>query len=171
MNCPRCSSDKLKVVDSRDGSDGQSVKRRRECDNCSFRFTTFERIEESFPLIIKKGGERQEYDRQKILNGLKKACEKRPVSAMQMDQIVREIDTTLLESGEKEISSTVIGELVISKLHQIDQVAYVRFASVYRAFSDVSEFMDILKALAQSEANSNVLPLINKLDQRKEKNK
>lgn len=126
------------------------MRRRRECESCEFRFTTFERIEESLPMVIKKGGQRESFDRYKVLKGLQRACEKRPVSVLQMEDIVRFIETKLLECGEKEVSSDFIGQLVIDKLHIIDQVAYVRFASVYREFSDISEFMDTLRKLAEN---------------------
>lgn len=126
------------------------MRRRRECESCEFRFTTFERIEESFPMVIKKGGQREAFDRFKILGGLKKACEKRPVSVDQMEEVVRAIETKLLEAGDKEVSSQLIGELVIERLQSVDQVAYVRFASVYREFSDVNEFMETLRHLVSS---------------------
>ncbi len=176
MQCPRCDSAKTRVVDSREGVDGRSVRRRRECEQCSFRFTTFERIEESLPMVIKKGGQRESFDRYKILSGLKKACEKRPVSVLQMEDIVKGVEAKLLESGMREVPSRVIGEYVIERLHGIDQVAYVRFASVYREFSDVSEFMDTLRSLAVSgvatarSRNSLIsLPTDRKLRERKEK--
>lgn len=147
MRCPRCDSPKTRVVDSREGGDGRSVRRRRECEVCEFRYTTFERLEESLPMVIKKGGQRESFDRYKVLSGLRKACEKRPVSVMDMEDVVRCIEAKLLESGEKEIPSKVIGELVIERLHELDQVAYVRFASVYREFSDIGEFMETLRTL------------------------
>ena len=152
MKCPRCDSQKTRVVDSREGADGRSVRRRRECESCGFRMTTFERIEDSLPMVIKKGGQRESFDRYKILSGLKKACEKRPISVLDMEDVVKNIETRLLEVGEKEIDSREIGEMVIDRLHSLDQVAYVRFASVYREFSDVSEFMDALRSLAASGA-------------------
>lgn len=147
MHCPRCNSNRTKVVDSREGSDSCSVRRRRECEDCSYRFTTFERAEENLPMVVKKGGQRESFDRYKILSGLKKACEKRPVSVMDMEDVVKGIETHLLDLGEKEVPSKLIGELVIERLHELDQVAYVRFASVYREFSDISEFMETLRAL------------------------
>ena len=164
MKCPRCDSQKTRVVDSREGVEGRSVRRRRECESCEFRFTTFERIEDSLPMVIKKGGQRESFDRYKILSGLKKACEKRPISVMEMEDVVKAIEAKLLESGEKEVSSRIIGELVIEKLHTLDQVAYVRFASVYREFSDVSEFMDTLRQLATTSSKAhkeakNVFPM------------
>ena len=150
MKCQRCDSSKTRVVDSREGVDGRSVRRRRECESCQFRFTTFERIEETLPMVVKKGGQRETFDRFKILGGMKKACEKRPVSVHDLEESVRDIETKLLESGDKEVPSTDIGEMIISKLKDLDQVAYIRFASVYREFSDVSEFMETLKQLAKN---------------------
>jgi transcriptional repressor NrdR len=149
MICPRCSSERTRVVDSRDT--GRAVRRRRECESCEFRYTTFERVEEMLPLVIKKGGQRENFDRYKILNGLKKACEKRPVSIEQMEELIRDVESELVESGEREVQSQRIGELVIDRLQGLDQVAYVRFASVYREFSDVGEFMDTLKTLVSSK--------------------
>lgn len=148
MMCPRCDSQKTRVVDSREGVDGRSVRRRRECEACTFRFTTFERIEDSLPMVVKKGGQRESFDRYKILSGMKRACEKRPVSVMELEDAVKSIEARLLESGEKEVSSEIIGEMVIAVLKDLDQVAYVRFASVYREFSDVGEFMETLRNLA-----------------------
>lgn len=148
MRCQRCDSAKTRVVDSREGVDARSVRRRRECENCEFRFTTFERVEESLPMVVKKGGQRESFDRYKVLSGMKRACEKRPVSVLDLEDSVKTIETRLLESGEKEVSSESIGDMVISVLRELDQVAYVRFASVYREFSDVSEFMDTLRQLA-----------------------
>lgn len=166
MKCPRCDSTKVRVVDSREGVDGRSVRRRRECESCEFRFTTFERIEESLPMVIKKGGQRESFDRDKVLSGMKRACEKRPVSVMDLEDAVRQIETILLESGEKEVSSEIIGASVSEKLKTLDQVAYVRFASVYREFSDVQEFLDTLNQLSPADQgkifakpNSNVTPL------------
>lgn len=153
MHCPRCDSTKSRVIDSREGADGRSVRRRRECESCDLRYTTFERIEMSLPMVVKKNGERESFDRYKVLSGLKKACEKRPVSVMQMEDVVRSIEASLHETGEKEVSSEIIGEYVIEHLHGIDQVAYVRFASVYREFSDVSEFMETLRSLSKTEGN------------------
>lgn len=147
MKCPRCDSNKMRVVDSREGVDGRSVRRRRECESCEFRFTTFERIEESLPMVVKKGGQRESFDRYKVLSGMKKACEKRPVSVLDLEESVKQIETILLESGEKEISSEIIGAEVSDHLKRLDQVAYVRFASVYREFSDVQEFLDTLNQL------------------------
>ena len=151
MKCQRCDSSKTRVVDSREGVDGRSVRRRRECESCSFRYTTFERVEESLPMIVKKGGQRESFDRFKIMAGFKKACEKRPVSVLNMEDAVRKIETALIEMGDKEVSSELIGEMVIETLRELDQVAYVRFASVYREFSDVSEFVDTLRQLSSKK--------------------
>lgn len=164
MKCPRCDSSKMRVVDSREGVDGRSVRRRRECEACEFRFTTFERIEETLPMVIKKGGQRESFDRYKVLSGMKRACEKRPVSVMDLEDAVKQIETQLMESGEKEVSSQIIGASVSEKLKQLDQVAYVRFASVYREFSDVQEFVDTLNQLNDGDPKkpsqmSNVTPI------------
>ncbi|MBL7661832.1 transcriptional repressor NrdR [bacterium] len=150
MRCTRCHTP-TRVIDSREAPDGRAVRRRRECESCDLRFTTFERIEDNFPLVVKKDGGRQEFDRAKIFLGIKKACEKRPVSVEKMEQAARDIEAKIIEPGEKEIASTAIGELVMDKLRLLDPVAYVRFASVYREFSDVKEFMDTLKSLKQKE--------------------
>jgi len=152
MRCPRCNSASLRVVDSREGADERSVRRRRQCEDCSHRFTTFERIEERFPLIVKKGGQRESYDRDKVLKGLQRACEKRPVTIEQMEVAVRSIELKLLEKGMKEIESREIGDLLIEQLRDLDQVAYVRFASVYREFSDVQEFKKTLDALHSAKS-------------------
>lgn len=145
MRCPYCSSLENKVIDSRMGKEGDSIRRRRECLKCEGRFTTYERVEEVLPSVIKKDGRREPYDRMKILNGLKKACEKRPVSVEALEQTVSDIEKSLQEKGLKEIPSTVIGEEVMDHLHRLDEVAYVRFASVYRSFKDINEFMSELK--------------------------
>ena len=151
MRCPNCSSIDNKVVDSRMGKEGDSIRRRRECLKCERRFTTYERVEDVLPSVIKKDGRREPYDRMKILNGLKKACEKRPVSMEALEKTVGEIEKALQERGLKEIPSTVIGEEVMDHLHRLDEVAYVRFASVYRSFKDLNEFMDELKGILSSK--------------------
>ena len=151
MRCPYCSSIDNKVVDSRIGKEGDSIRRRRECLRCERRFTTYERVEEMLPLVIKKDGRREPYDRSKILNGLKKACEKRPVSVEALEKSVDEIEKSLQDRGLKEIPSTVIGEEVMNHLHHLDEVAYVRFASVYRSFKDINEFMDELKDILNAK--------------------
>ena len=140
----------MRVLDSREAEDGRSVRRRRECENCEMRCTTFERVEESLPMVVKKDSSRESFDEYKVLAGMKRACEKRPVSAMQLEEAVKAIEGQLLESGEKEVRSELIGEMVIEVLKQLDQVAYVRFASVYREFSDVGEFVETLRSLAKA---------------------
>lgn len=151
MRCPYCSSLDNKVVDSRIGKEGDSIRRRRECLKCEGRFTTYERVEEILPSVIKKDGRREPFDRLKILNGLKKACEKRPVSVDALEKTVDDIERSLQERGLKEIPSSVIGEEVMNRLHDIDEVAYVRFASVYRSFKDINEFMKELKELLSAK--------------------
>lgn len=151
MRCPYCSSLDNKVVDSRIGKEGDSIRRRRECLKCEGRFTTYERVEEVLPSVIKKDGRRETYDRMKILNGLKKACEKRPVSVEALDKTVSDIEKSLQDKGFKEIPSTAIGEEVMEHLHKLDEVAYVRFASVYRSFKDINEFMAELKDILGSK--------------------
>lgn len=144
MNCPFCSHVDTRVVDSRLGREGNNIRRRRECEQCSKRFTTYERVEEMLPLVVKKDGRRESFDRQKIVAGMKRACEKRPVSIATIEQFVDRLEQQLQESGDKEIPSSRIGEAVMAALHEIDQVAYVRFASVYREFRDINEFMSEL---------------------------
>ena len=149
MKCPVCSNLENKVIDSRLNKEGNSTRRRRECLSCNERFTTYERIEKTLPYVIKKDGRREEFNRDKILSGVKKACQKRPVSIQQMEMLVDRVEQYCQELGEKEISAMVAGEKVVKELYSIDDVAYVRFASVYRSFKDVNEFMvelkDILK--------------------------
>jgi transcriptional repressor NrdR len=147
MKCPFCTDLENRVVDSRLTKEGGEIRRRRECFRCKRRFTTYERIEETMPLIVKKDGRRETYDRAKIVGGLQRACEKRPVSVDAVQEIADAIETSLMERGEKELPSSVIGEAVMRHLHELDQVAYVRFASVYRSFKDVGEFMRELEDL------------------------
>lgn len=147
MKCPFCSNPDSKVVDSRPDKDGSTIRRRRECESCGRRFTTHERVEEILPQVVKRDGRREPFDRMKLVSGLKKACEKRPVSAETIEEMVDRVEARLMESGEKELSSTSIGELVMRELHEVDQVAYVRFASVYRSFKDITEFMSELQDL------------------------
>jgi len=151
MRCPYCSSLENKVVDSRLGKEGESIRRRRECLTCEGRFTTYERVEEVLPLVIKKDGRREPFDRLKILNGFKKACEKRPIGVEAMETTVSAIEKSLQDKGLKEIPSTVIGEEVMNHLHHLDVVAYVRFASVYRSFKDINEFMTELKDILSTK--------------------
>ena len=138
-----------KVIDSRNTREGDMIRRRRECLNCRERFTTYERIEQSMPLVVKKDGRRETFDHEKIISGIKKACQKRPISMEQMEDLVHRVEKFFQESGEKEFSAMTIGEKVVRELYTLDDVAYVRFASVYRSFKDINEFMtelqDILK--------------------------
>ncbi|OGL42625.1 MAG: transcriptional regulator NrdR [Candidatus Schekmanbacteria bacterium GWA2_38_11] len=152
MKCPFCGHVKDKVVDSRLGKEGKSIRRRRECLKCNARFTTYEKVEELLPMVIKKDGRREPFDRQKILAGIKKACEKRPISVTVLEKMVDDIEHIIQESPEKEIPSSRIGELVVHRLHELDQVAYVRFASVYRQFKDINEFMKELTGLLGKKA-------------------
>jgi transcriptional repressor NrdR len=151
MKCPYCGFSDSKVVDSRPDKGGAAIRRRRECesDSCGKRFTTHERIEEVLPLVTKRDGRREPFDRMKLVAGIQKACEKRPVSVETIEKLVDRLETRLQESGEKEVPTTTLGEWIMSELHGIDQVAYVRFASVYRSFKDINEFMvelqDLLK--------------------------
>ena len=145
MKCPKCSSEELSVVDSR--GDGSAIRRRRECQDCQFRFTTFERVELSLPLVIKKDGRREPFDTAKLRGGVRRACEKRPVSVEQIDRAVEEIEIRISELFVKELPSQEIGEFVMEALKSLDKIAYVRFASVYREFSDVKQFVDTLQSL------------------------
>jgi transcriptional repressor NrdR len=141
MKCPFCSHDDTRVVDSRLGKEGNNIRRRRECVSCERRFTTYERVEETLPLVIKKDGRREVFDRQKIIAGMQRACEKRPVSIATIEKVVDQLEVSLQESGEKEVRASRVGEAVMAALQSIDEVAYVRFASVYRQFRDINEFM------------------------------
>ena len=145
MKCPYCGSDDTRVIDSRPADDNYSIRRRRICDNCSKRFTTYEKVETIPLIIIKKDNNREQYDRAKIESGVLRACHKRPVSATQITQLVDEVENEISTLEDKEIPSRVIGEIVMKKLKDLDAVAYVRFASVYREFKDVDSFMDELK--------------------------
>ncbi|HEX5646133.1 MAG: transcriptional repressor NrdR [Nitrospira sp.] len=149
MKCPFCDELEDKVVDSRMAKEGEVIRRRRECLGCKRRYTTYERVEEILPVVVKKDGRRESFDRAKILSGLKKACEKRPISTATIEAATDRIEKRVQEMGESEVESRVIGEEVMKELHQLDQVAYVRFASVYREFKDIDQFMDELKTLAQ----------------------
>ena len=152
MRCPYCYSVDNRVLDSRTVEDGTAIRRRRECEKCQNRFTTYERVEESLLVVVKKDGKREKFDRQKILAGLVRACEKRPVTLEQMEAIVVSIVQRLRHSGHGEITSAEIGNLVIEHLGRTDEVAYVRFASVYKEFKDVSSFAEELKILQQLRA-------------------
>jgi transcriptional repressor NrdR len=149
MRCPFCSGVEDKVVDTRPSDNEQVIRRRRECASCGRRFTTYERVDEILPLVVKKDDRREAFDRVKILSGLKKACSKRPVPIETLEAAVDRIERTLEEAGEKEIPSSRIGDAVMAALRDIDDVAYVRFASVYRSFRDVNELMAELKTLVE----------------------
>lgn len=149
MKCPFCGHQEDKVVDSRESGEGVSIRRRRECLKCERRFTTYEKIEEVPLKVVKKDNTREDYDRHKLLSGILKACEKRPVSMEQVETVVDEIERAIEKGHEQEVGSKEIGELVMEKLHNLDEVAYIRFASVYRQFKDVNEFMDVIKKLLQ----------------------
>jgi transcriptional repressor NrdR len=147
MRCPSCGYKENKVVDSRLTKEADVIRRRRECFECGRRFTTYEKIEENLPSIVKKDGRREPFDRNKVLVGIKKACEKRPISLTTMEEVINRIEKSLLEIGDKEVPSNIIGEKIMKELHSLDEVAYVRFASVYRQFRDINEFMSELKEL------------------------
>lgn len=147
MKCPYCDFLDSKVVDSRPTDEGQAIRRRRECIKCAKRFTTYEKFEEIPIIVIKKDGNRQSYNRNKILNGIIKSCEKRPVSINTIEEIVDDIEKNLSNSLEKEVTSIEIGEMVMNKLKDVDEVSYVRFASVYRQFKDLNTFMEELKKI------------------------
>jgi transcriptional repressor NrdR len=154
MRCPFCQDPDNKVIDSRESHEGAVIRRRRECLPCQRRFTTYERVEELTPLIVKKDGRREAFDRDKVLAGLKKACEKRPVSVDQLEDVVTDNERQLQGVGEREVRSTVIGEEVMRRLQELDEVAYVRFASVYRSFHDIAEFMSELKDLVDGRTKA-----------------
>lgn len=149
MKCPYCGKDNTKVIDSRPADDGASIRRRRECDSCGKRFTTYEKVETIPVIVIKKDNNRETYDRSKIEGGVIRACHKRPISASQIDALVDEIEAAIFNKEEREISASEIGEMVMEKLKSLDSVAYVRFASVYREFKDVNTFMDELKKILE----------------------
>jgi transcriptional repressor NrdR len=151
MKCPFCGHLQDKVVDSREAKIGDTVRRRRECVKCGRRFTTYERIDEIPYMVVKKDGRREKFDRQKLLAGLLKACEKRPVSMSKLEHIVDEAEAFVAESPDRERPSTELGEMVMTRLRKLDKVAYVRFASVYLDFKDVREFMDELKDLLKAK--------------------
>ncbi len=147
MKCPFCSEENTKVIDSRAAEDNSAIRRRRQCDKCGKRFTTYEKLESIPLMIVKKGNIREAYDREKIEKGVLRSCHKRPVSAEQIRELVDEIENAIFNLGEKEISSNTIGEIVMDKMKNFDSVAYVRFASVYREFKDVNTFMDEIKKI------------------------
>lgn len=147
MKCPFCNSDNTRVIDSRPADDNNSIRRRRLCDECKKRFTTYEKVETIPLIVIKKDDNREQYDRSKLEAGILRACHKRPVSAAQIDQLVDEVEVDIFNKEEREILSSKIGEIVMNRLQELDPVAYVRFASVYREFKDVNTFMDELKKM------------------------
>ena len=151
MKCPFCANAENKVIDSRISKDGKAIRRRRECLGCARRFTTYEYVEDILPMLVKKDGRREQFDRQKILAGVKKACEKRPISMEDIDKIVENVEQACQEFQGGEIPSTVVGEKVMDELKALDGVAYVRFASVYRQFRDVGEFIAELKDMLSKD--------------------
>jgi len=151
VNCPFCGHVQDKVVDSRESKEGNVVRRRRECLACQRRFTTYERIDEIPYMVVKKDGRRERFERQKVLTGLLKACEKRPVAMGKLAEIVDEVETRLMDAPERELTTTVIGELLMDRLRKLDKIAYVRFASVYRDFQDEEAFFHELKALIRQK--------------------
>ncbi len=155
MKCPFCGALENRVVDSRLTKDNTAIRRRRECLQCGRRFTTYEYVEEMQPMVIKKDGRREPFNRQKILQGIKLACQKRPISVHQMEEFVQELEQAYQEAGIREIPTSDIGEKVMAKLHEWDKVAYVRFASVYRDFKDVNEFMRELEELLAHKKEQN----------------
>ena len=152
MKCPFCGHENTRVIDSRPAEDNNSIRRRRVCDECDKRFTTYEKVETIPLIVIKKDNNREVYDRTKIENGVLRACHKRPISADQIKHLVDEVETEIFNREEKEIPSTLIGEIVMDKIKNLDSVAYVRFASVYREFKDVNTFMDELGKLLTSNS-------------------
>jgi transcriptional repressor NrdR len=149
MRCPYCKADNDRVIDSRASADGFAIRRRRQCIDCDRRYTTYERAESAPMRVVKKDGERVEFDRAKLLAGLRKACEKRPVSEEQLDQVADRVERQCLEAFDREVPSKVIGNLIMAELRQLDQVAYVRFASVYREFKDAAQFLEELKPILE----------------------
>ena len=153
MKCPYCDHNGTKVLDSRPANENKSIRRRRECEKCQRRFTTFEMVEETPLMVIKKDGSREEFNREKMLRGLIRACEKRPVSVDQLERIVNDVEQELRNTAATEVESRQIGELVMEQLYPVDEVAYVRFASVYRQFKDINMFMRELNALLNKQLN------------------
>ena len=153
MKCPKCGYIESKVIDSRPADDYLSIHRRRECLDCQNRFTTYEKMEALPFVVVKKDGTREQYDRNKIIKGIMKACEKRPVSMEQIDKLALDIETELFATSQNEISSSAIGEEIMKQLKNTDEVAYVRFASVYRHFKDINTFMEELKLLLKEQKN------------------
>ena len=155
MRCPKCHHNNSRVIDSRQADDGRAIRRRRECENCNYRFTTFERIEATPLLVIKKNGDREEFNREKILRGLIRSAEKRPVAMEQMEQIVDNVENRVRSLGENEVSTTLVGEYVMEDLVNLDEIAYIRFASVYRQFKDMGVFLSELQEIVDKTKSSN----------------
>ncbi|WP_071131566.1 transcriptional regulator NrdR [Enterococcus timonensis] len=153
MRCPRCNHNNSRVIDSRSTDEGRAIRRRRECENCQFRFTTFERIEVTPMLVVKKNGEREEFKREKILSGIVRSAEKRPVSMEQMESLVERVEAKVRKSSENEVSTNQIGEYVMEELANLDEIAYIRFASVYRQFKDMSVFLKELQEIMEKAKN------------------
>lgn len=153
MKCPHCGYIESKVIDSRPTDDNTAIRRRRECLSCAQRFTTYEKVETIPLIVVKKNGNRESFDRNKLMNGIIKSCEKRPVSIEQIEHMVNDIESEIQKIAKKEVSSTVIGEEIMKRLKDVDEVAYVRFASVYRQFKDVNSFMDELKSMLSDRGN------------------
>ncbi len=152
MRCPACQHTETKVIDSRVSRDGLAIRRRRQCLRCGYRFTTYERVEMHLPMVIKRDGRREPFSREKVIEGIRRACQKRPISMDQIEAFVNELEREILEGGEREISSKKIGEKVMAQLREWDDVAYVRFASVYREFQDVTEFIEQIQKLLESKS-------------------
>ena len=154
MRCPFCQHPDSKVVDSRDSGDTGTIRRRRECLDCERRFTTYERIDAVMPMVVKKDGRREPYERAKVLAGLHKACEKRPVPADTIEEVATEVERNVQEAGTREVPSTVVGEAIMNRLKVLDDVAYVRFASVYKSFRDIDEFMQALESIVKERGHT-----------------
>jgi transcriptional repressor NrdR len=151
MKCPFCGHNETKVLDSRPTEDNTSIRRRRECINCMKRFTTYEKVEDIPVYVVKKDGTREPFDKRKILNGLLKSCEKRPVSIVEIEEIADDVEKHIYNTMQQEVNTNLIGELIMSRLKQLDDVAYVRFASVYRQFKDINTFMDELQKILKEK--------------------
>lgn len=151
MRCPKCNSLKSSVVDSRQAEDGNTIRRRRECENCHYRFTTYERLEEKTLVVVKKDGTREQFSREKIFNGIIRSAQKRPVSTADIEEVVNRIEQKVRAQSEGEVESDVIGNFVMEELVKLDEITYVRFASVYRSFKDVSEIENLLKQITKGE--------------------
>lgn len=153
MRCPKCNSIKSSVVDSRQAEDGNTIRRRRECEQCGERFTTYERVEEKTLVVVKKDGTREQFSREKIFNGIIRSAQKRPVSSAEIDEVVNRIEQKVRAQSDSEVDSDVIGNLVMEELVELDEITYVRFASVYRSFKDVGELENLLKQITKGSKN------------------